>query len=641
MSDELQNQVQSDPNKRKNKKKPKNFLKNAKKYAKKGQWGRGTKMSEELYQYFLGILDAMKAGIEDEDQRQSLVNNVLDRTKGEELNIIGNQLGCRVVELLLPYSSPEDLERYFEVLHPELRRLCSDNFTSHVVETLLRVASERATEHLQTGETNNESEDEVPKKKIKLEPKQSKYSDSHVKNCYEFALKICKYALNNLEDFVWDNYANHILRSALKCLSGITLLPNEKPKVNMFVIEKTDKQTPPSPYIKKMVYKNVPDDYKELVTEFAKRLSVWPQLKDLPYQNLTSGLLQVLLYAIKNVDKNLTRDLLKQLLNESFAPDNCVSNGNDDTDDKKEVKIDMDEENQKSVVEGRSLPPVFESEPAVRLLEAALLVAKKKMYTQIYAKCFINRLEQLACMPMLNYTVQRLFDNCQIKEELEPMFDELSNKFADLLACGNTGVLVSVAKACLRVKARQAQFANSLESALKVTPDNQKYFPVFVLRLLPADRVEVSTLEKEYFINVHGSVILQSILDYQRPAKAVNGLLELTPEQLLVIFSDAKGSHVADAFCKGQFVGVKARDKMIWKLKGYYQTLALSQHGSRALERIFEAASRDQKVRIMAELADKSNLLNSTKFGRVVAAKLDVEGFKKGQKQWEQKFKGK
>ncbi|KAJ8710415.1 hypothetical protein PYW07_009781 [Mythimna separata] len=42
-------------------------------------------------------------------------------------------------------------------------------------------------------------------------------------------------------------------------------------------------------------------------------------------------------------------------------------------------------------------------------------------------------------------------------------------------------------------------------------------------------------------------------------------LLELTPAG--DIFCDAKGCHVADALCKGQYVGVKARDKLIWRLK--------------------------------------------------------------------------
>ncbi|CAG4968955.1 unnamed protein product [Colias eurytheme] len=601
---------QNNEQKKRQRKKRKNFISNAKKYAKKGQLGRGTQIPEELYQYFVGILDVIKQGVQDPDEREALVKNVLERTKGEELNVVGNQLGCRLVELLLPYASAEDLERFFEVLSPELRKLCSDNFSSHVVETLLRVSCVRATEHLQT-------EDEPTAKKQKTE---EKYTEEHITACREFTLKICKYALNNLEDFVWDQYANHILRSALKCLSGITLLPGEKPKVNLFKETVQDKKGIP-PHLTDMTYKVVPDDFKEIVTEFANRLSSWPQFKDMPYQNLTSGLLQVLLYAVKNVDKKLTKSLVGKLLDESFAPDGWVGEG---TDDKKEDKNDS--------VEASPLPPVFESESAVRLLEAALFVVKKKTYTQIYARCFINRLGQLAAMPMLNFTVQRLIDNCHIKEEFEPMFDELSDKFDTLLACGNTGVLVALAKGCLRIKARQTQFLQNLEKALKCSDtENQKHFAIQCLRLAPlGGNIEVVT--QGFFIHIHGSVILQTLLDFQRPTKPVQSLLELQTDSLLYIFSEAKGCHVADAFCKGQFVGVKARDKLIWKLKGCYQTLAMSQYGSRAFEKIYEASSNEQKIKIMAELSDKSNLLNSTVCGRLIATKLDVATFKLSQR---------
>ncbi|XP_053618635.1 nucleolar protein 9 [Plodia interpunctella] len=620
--------IENNPNKKRVRKKRKNFLANAKKYAKKGQMGRGTRMPDELYQYFVGILDAMKQGLEDREERVALVNNVLERTKGEELNVVGNQLGCRVIEILLPYASAEDFERFIEVLSPELRRLCSDNFTSHVIETMLRVACNRATESLQ-----NVQEEEIPKKKKKKEKSETKYSEEHIQKCHEFTLKICKYALNNLEDFVWDSYANHILRSAIKCLSGITLLPGEKPKVNIFKETVNDNKGIP-PHLTDLEYKVVPEEFKELVKEFANRLSQWPQFKDLAYENLTSVLLQVLLYAIKNVDKNLTKSLLKKLLNESFAPEGWVSEG---VDEKKEGKIEIgDEEVENGEVKELSLPPVFSSQPAVRLLEAALFVAKKKMYTQIYARCFINRLGQLATMPMLNFTVQRLIDNCQIKEEFEPQFDELARSLGAALASGSSGVLVAVAKACVRIKARQMQFIHTLESVLKCPAEHQKYFSVLVLRLLPSDRVELSKLDKEYFINVHGSVILQCILEFQRPAKAVNSLLELSPEELLVILCDAKGCHVTDVFCTSQCVGVKARDKMLWRLKGYYQKLALSQYGSRSFEKLYEAASSEQKVKIMTEISDKSNLLNSTPFGRLIAGKLDVDTFKLSQKKWEQ-----
>ncbi|CAK1543645.1 unnamed protein product [Leptosia nina] len=610
----------SNENKKRQRKKRKNFISNAKKYAKKGQLGRGTQIPEELYQYFVGILDVIKEGIQDPDEREALVKNVLERTKGEELNVVGNQLGCRLVELLLPYSSPDDLERFIEILSPELRRLCADNFSSHVIETLLRVSCFRATEHLQI------SEEPAAKKK----KKDIGFSEEHLKACHEFTIKLCKYALNNLEDFVWDPYANHILRSVLKCLSGITLLPGEKPKVNLFKETVQDKKGIP-PHLTSMEYKIVPDEFKEIVVEFANRLSSWPQFKDMPYENLTSGLLQVLLYAVKNVDKKLTKDLVNKMMDESFVPEGWVGKSVDEKKEEKDIETEQE-------VEGNSLPPVFESEAAVRLLEAALFVVKKKTYTQIYARCFINRLSQLAAMPMLNFTVQRLIDNCQIKEEFEPMFDELSIKFDTLLACGNTGVLVALAKACLRIEARQSQFVQTLEKSLNCSEgENQKHFAIQCLRLAPLGG-NISASTEGFFIHIHGSVIVQTMLDFQRPTKTVQSILEQQPETLLYIFSEAKGCHVADALFKGRFVGVKARDKLIWKLKGCFQTLAMSQYGSRAFEKIYEAASNEQKVKIMAELSDKSNLLNSTNYGRLIATKLDVAAFKLSQSKWEQKY---
>ncbi|KAL4702912.1 hypothetical protein ACJJTC_005140 [Scirpophaga incertulas] len=613
--------------KKRNRPKRKNFLANAKKYAKKGQWGRGVQMSEELYQYFVGILDTIKQGIEDPEERVALVNNMFEKTKGEELNVVGNQLGCRVVELLLPFSSPEDLQHYIDVLSPELRKLCSDNFASHVVETLLRVSCERAIEHLQ----QPEAEEEVPKKKQKKQKTEAKYSEEHVQKCYDFTVKLCKYALNNLEDFVWDNYANHILRSAIKCLSGITLLPGEKPKTNMLKITVNDKGVPP--HLTSLEYKIVPDEFKDLVKEFANRLYVWPQFKDLANQNLTSALLQVLLYAISNVDSSLNKNMLKKLLNESFVPDDWTST---EKDEKKDEKYDAD--NKDSVedslaIAASTLPPVFHSQASVRLLEAALFVAKKKMYTQIYAKCFINRLHLLATRPMLNFTVQRLIDRCRIKEEFDPMFDELSASFGVLLSVGNTGVLVALAKGCLRLRTKQTQFLACLMEALNCSEKkDNNHLAVLCLRLLPLERVDFS---QQQFIHIHGSVILQTMLEFQRPAIVVDSILSLSTEDLFNVLCDPKGSRIADAFCASASIGVKGRGKLIYKLKGYYQKLALSQYGSRAIEKIYEASSDEQKVLIMAELSEKSNLLNSTNTGRLIASKFDVNTFKASQKEWE------
>lgn len=31
---------------------------------------------------------------------------------------------------------------------------------------------------------------------------------------------MCKFVLNNLDEFIWDTYANHIVRSCMACLCG-------------------------------------------------------------------------------------------------------------------------------------------------------------------------------------------------------------------------------------------------------------------------------------------------------------------------------------------------------------------------------------------------------------------------------------
>lgn len=71
----------------------------------------------------------------------------------------------------------------------------------------------------------------------------------------------------------------------------------------------------------------------------------------------------MLLYAVKNADKSLTNNLLKKLLNESFAPDDWVSTA----DDEKKDKIDIEDcDAAENTIQNSPLPPVFESESAVR-----------------------------------------------------------------------------------------------------------------------------------------------------------------------------------------------------------------------------------------------------------------------------------
>lgn len=225
----------------------------------------------------------------------------------------------------------------------DIRRLCSDRFASHVIEALLK----------QTCSKSLVTQDD----------------EEFKKSCLEFTLKISKFLLNNLEDYLWDTYGNHIARSAL---------------TNLSQLETEDDA----------IIEQIPNEYKEVVKDYAERLIVWPQFKELPVADITSGFLQVLLKALKRLHPKLLKKYLKKLLEECF--------------------LDQDAKEG----ETNKLPNVFMSKPAMMLLETALQVARSKMFTQIYAKCFVGRMVKLVKMRSTNFTVQKLLSHCEEKVEV-------------------------------------------------------------------------------------------------------------------------------------------------------------------------------------------------------------------------------
>jgi nucleolar protein 9 len=84
-------------------------------------------------------------------------------------------------------------------------------------------------------------------------------------------MKVSKFVLNNLEDFVWDSHANHVIRTVTECLGGIS---------SAAVAGNYKKHTQPKIKIAEPSIKNkIPPEYSELLKELVHRLSAWPQFQ--------------------------------------------------------------------------------------------------------------------------------------------------------------------------------------------------------------------------------------------------------------------------------------------------------------------------------------------------------------------------
>ncbi|XP_058066495.1 nucleolar protein 9 [Anopheles bellator] len=608
------------------KRKRNRFLENAKSFGRKGNFGRGAELDKQQYTYLVSILEAM-AKQEDADERQLMANNVLAQLEGKEIRTASNQLGSRVLENLLTYTDEEMFARQMTVFGDNFRVVCCDSFASHVLQRMLYVALLRAVAPLQQEPQDGEPV-EAKKQKVSNERREQmmwpsyeynlkeSYGDEHRRQCREFVERLAKFALNNLEEFVWSFTANYVVRQCILNLSGVAEMK----------VAKVGGSADDSGASKHLV---VPEQWSKLVHDFNLRLISWPQFANLPYSELSSVVLQVLLQALARQGNEFQlQQLCDKLHREAFT------NKNEGVAVKKE-EPESDSESEPATADPEkipsSLPNIFHQDVAIRLLEVCISVAPARfLKEQLFPELFSGHLPELALSRSCNFAVQKLLDHATDKETVEPMFSELEGSFGEILRCGHSGVLLALAKACARLSCQQGKFVKQLLDALHCTEVGPDKMLTAVLHLIPTD----VTPKEAPKIHLHGSLILQTVLEFNKPIKFVTALLELANDRLAAILSDPRGSFIANAYLGSRFVGEKSREKMVRHLEGQYNQLVLTSHGSRVVELMFEAGNPAQRENIVRELAEQCAQLNGKPWGVGINKRLLVDTYKRDPARW-------
>lgn len=135
-------------------------------------------------------------------------------------------------------------------------------------------------------------------------------------------------------------------------------------------------------------------------------------------------------------------------------------------------------------------------------------------------------------------------------------------------------------------------------------------------------------------VHIHGSLILQELLNFNKPIKAVNSLLSMEATVLRGLLSDPKGSHVTDAFMASPTVGEKSREGLVKALHGELVALACSKHGSRSLDAIWKRSSPKMKEIIAGELSKKETIMNNNTFGKFISTNCALSLFKRAREEW-------
>lgn len=531
-----------------------------------------------------------------------MADNFIETCEKKEVEFTSHPVASKALEVLAPHSPADTFEKFTTALMPSLRLLVNDSCASFVLESCLKTATLRALV-VKSEPTDLSAEEPATKKKkfskvsspidynLKLDIK-----PSHKEYCQQLVEKLSRFLLNNLEDYLNENNANHLIRSCLLSLSGIIGQKNHFNKV-----EFTD--------LKAKHAVVIPESWSEIVADFATRLMSWPQFPDLAFIDSSSMVLQTLCQAMKNLEnqQETLKKLSKAIMKKSFKDEEEI----EDPDDFK----------------------AFSSPASLHLLETMMESCDEKMLNKIYKKYFKTKFIELSQSPNLNFAVQRLIDALADKETFEEIFNTLTPEFTKLFQIGHTGVVFSLCRACERLGVKQGQFIQSLLKSLECGAEKTGKCILPIVALTPLNILEDKN-EVEVSPSLHGSLILQHIFQFNKPIKIVQSLLDMKPQDIANIFCDQKGSRIADAYLESKFIGEKSREKLIKHLKGMYMKMAISKNGSHVLEKFYNLSQDSQKEAIVKELSERVNQLNGCVSGRIINYKFSVETYARNVNQW-------
>ncbi|XP_075223370.1 nucleolar protein 9 isoform X2 [Lycorma delicatula] len=482
-------------------------------------------------------------------------------------------------------------DRYLTAFSEDLRPICSHQFASHVLEMLLQISSKKVfdLQENSVGITNSHEDDK---------------SAVHSTICLNFVLKISRFLLNNLEEYIMDTYANHVTRTAVSCLSGsFEELTNEK---------NANKQKKQYDVYLSSVTKNCPDEFKSLLLQFADLILNSPLFSEYGNNVLMSGLVQSVLLSLHIVgNKKYLKSITVKLLDTIYSPD----------------------------VKGFDVLKILSNQQAVHLLNAMIVTSTDKIYEKINHRCFSGRLKEMALNRTANYSVQKLIDKCMNTDSFEAIYIELSDNFKEIVVSGCTGVLFSLCKTCRKLQVKESSFIKDIMKIFKCDDSIDGEKSNFVLQLLMLEQFPhpLSCLNESssFAINLHGCLLVQEMLKFNKPGKVVKSILNMNSLLLVKILCDQKGSHIADAFFSNEMKKEKHRVKFINKLKGSFIELAVSKYGSFTLTGLWKVADTEQKLCIIKELASKQSLLMNSQSGKFIARAVSLETYRHQPKEWE------
>jgi len=547
---------------------------------------------------------------EDEEDKTTFLENVLEEVEGKEVDFFFNGMAAYSIESIVQFAQENQIRQLMQKLNGNWVNLCTNKGSSHPIQIMLgRVAESLSQEYHETGKPIEEGDIPTLQQEFEI---------------------ICEEFTGNIFRFVRSPYGSFVFRDVLSILSGVRKLQKKHGSKNQRShVKRTWKMS--------RVKGKVPDLFVDYLVLWMNEICEMEEFEKLTYSQESVPVLSALLECLHAVGKQNDCDALAIKIMSWKRPEV-------DEEEIEEEKPDGDEA-------GKKADPFSEYDPdenslnfvhdllidqsASHLMEKICYFISPRLVTKIYKRHLKPGLVKLSFNKCANYCVQKTLLRITSAEDISSAYDELFPKFPELIK-RNLGViwglLEAVSKntkfACSKIK----EILDKLKNLLNIKQDENLFRK---LNRLNAPDGRYSQM---------GCLIFISLLKFfTKDIQGIyRGLTKFAESNLHELTCNPILSRVFDQACKALVKG-RSRQQLVKKVLMDMDNIVIDKHGSFSIEIAFWAAQMKVKKRFAQQFEERYNKFSGNKFAVRAMENFDMDFYrelsKKGDfSKWQEKI---
>ncbi|GFR87396.1 nucleolar protein 9-like [Elysia marginata] len=562
-------------------------------------------LSEDVMSYYRNVSSSLENGFdEDHDLKEEFLSNVYNTLRDEGIQVSQNQTVSRILEVLFSHSKPSHMQDLFCLFCGELTIVVFDRFASHVFQALIQ--------YLPAMYDDRNDEDEAVWRK----------------SFYENVQTLCNFMESHLRDVMTHTYGSHVLRSFMEALGGVHV---KEEVVRSRVSRGQRKDNESSHQTLKTMSKTFSTTFLSSFNTLSEKIIRLCNFEDhLADQNFCP-VLQTLMLILHKTSPDKYQDLVNTIIDKAKLFHHNEDAGADDV--------------------ANRLPDIVQNEVGSYLVELLLSLATETQLQELYSNLFKRRIIYFAVHPIANYVLQKMLSCVKQSQMMGELLTDIKPYLEDILAVNHIGIVTKLALACRSTQTGQEEFLQALMGAFHcVEPEDRQRKVVPLLASLQTYEVFYDTSEKRSEktdeektasstpllknVNIHGSLILQELLQFQRTQVVASSLVNLTAPEIAGLCCDRCGSHVIDVFFTSRTVLEKNKVAMLKKLQGSFINIACNKNGSRCLENVWKTCALKQKIHIAEDLSKNQERIEGDQWGKFLYRNFALFKFSQRRKEW-------